>query len=76
MGNKRNADYLTGQGLQPDYGCKVTQNISEAVPGVWATYFRIPADICLINLWSLVQKLPKHPDDQKTEVAHLISNQH
>jgi hypothetical protein len=23
---------------------KVAQNISEAVPGVWATYFRIPAN--------------------------------
>jgi hypothetical protein len=27
---------------QPDCGYKDVQNISEAVPGVWATYFRIP----------------------------------
>jgi hypothetical protein len=26
---------------QPDCDCKVAQNISEAVLGVWATYFRI-----------------------------------
>jgi hypothetical protein len=42
---------------QPDCGYKVAQNISEAVPGAWATYFRIPVSEYSLEIW--IEKLFK-----------------